>query len=159
MANIMKDVAKLLGLELEEEFTIEGFEDFFPKVKLTERGLSYWSNIDRRWCGLGDIPNKLLTGENKITKLPKPILDDVEKEYLSNIIKPFRNRILYIAKSETVKTYDNPNPKIYECIYIMYKDSSKKKNPFYMGFPCFERGTMYKGMEIDKKYTLEELRL
>ena len=48
MANIMKDVAKLLGLELEEEFTIEGFEDFFPKVKLTERGLSYWSNIDRR---------------------------------------------------------------------------------------------------------------
>lgn len=29
MANIMKDVAKLLGLELEEEFTIEGFEDFF----------------------------------------------------------------------------------------------------------------------------------
>ena len=67
MANIMKDVAKLLGLELEEEFTIEGFEDFFPKVKLTERGLSYWSNIDRRWCSLGDIPTKLLTGENKIT--------------------------------------------------------------------------------------------
>ena len=91
--------------------------------------------------------------------LPKPILDDVEKEYLGNIIKPFRNRILYIAKSETVKTYDNPNPKIYECIYIMYRDSSKKKNPFYMGFPCFEKGTMYKGMELDKKYTLEELGL
>ena len=91
--------------------------------------------------------------------LPKPILDDVEKKYLSSIIKPFRNRILYIAKSETVKTYDNPNPKIYECIYIMYKDRSKKKNPFYMGFPCFEKGTMYKGMELDKKYTLEELGL
>ena len=32
MANIMKDVVKLLGLELEEEFTIEGFEDFFLKL-------------------------------------------------------------------------------------------------------------------------------
>ena len=95
----------------------------------------------------------------ELIKIPEPVLDDIEKNYLSNIIKPFRNRILYIAKSETVKTYDNPNPKIYECIYIMYKDRSKKKNPFYMGFPCFKKGTMYKNMELDKEYTLEELGL
>ena len=28
-----------------------------------------------------------------------------------------------------------------------------------MAFPCFEKGTMYKGMEAYKEYTLEELGL
>lgn len=28
----------------------------------------------------------------------EPVLDDVEKEYLSAVIKPFRNRIKYISK-------------------------------------------------------------
>ena len=150
MANIMKDVAKLLGLELEEEFTIEGFEDFFPKVKLTEKGLSYWSNIDRRWCGLGDIPNKLLTGENKITKLPKPILNDAEKEYLGNIIKPFRNRIIWIGKSIYI-------PGEYIEIYLRHYDDGCSS--YSIVLPYFKKGTMYKGMELDKEYTLEELGL
>ena len=150
MANIMKDVAKLLGLELEEEFTIEGFEDFFPKVKLTEKGLSYWSNIDRRWCGLGDIPNKLLTGENKITKLPKPILNDAEKEYLGNIIKPFRNRIIWIGKSVYI-------PGEYIEIYLRHYDDGCSS--YSIVLPYFKKGTMYKGMELDKEYTLEELGL
>ena len=153
--NKMNEVAQLLGLELEEEFGIEGFPF---KYKLSENGLMSWSGYWQSWVS-SDIIEELLTGESELVKLPKSILDKEEKEYLGNVIKPFRNRILYIAKSETVKTYDNPNPKIYECIYIMYKDSSKKKNPFYMGFPCFEKGTMYKGMELDKEYTLEELGL
>lgn len=150
MANIMKDVAKLLGLELEEEFTIEGFEDFFPKVKLTERGLSYWSNIDRRWCSLGDIPTKLLTGENKITKLPKPILNDAEKEYLGNIIKPFRNRIIWIGKSVYI-------PGEYIEIYLRHYDDGCSS--YSIVLPYFKKGTMYKGMELDKEYTLAELGL
>ena len=153
--NKMNEVAQLLGLELEEEFRIEGFPH---KYTLSENGLVSWSDYWQLWVP-SDILGRLLTGKYQLVKLPKSILDDVEKEYLGNIIKPFRNRILYIAKSETVKTYDNPNPKIYECIYIMYKDSTKKKNPYYMGFPHFEKGTMYKDMELDKKYTLEELGL
>ena len=153
--NKMNEVAKLLSLELEEEFKIKGFPH---KYKLSENGLVSWSDYWQSWVS-SDIIGELLTGKAEMVKLPKQILDDVEKEYLSNIIKPFRNRILYIAKSETVKTYDNPNPKIYECIYIMYKDSTKKRNPYYMGFPHFEKGTMYKGMEIDKEYTLAELGL
>ena len=148
----MKDVAKLLGLELEEEFIIESFEDFFPKVKLTERGLSYWSNIDRRWCGLGDIPNKLLTGENKITKLPKPILDDAEKEYLGNIIKPFRDRVVYIEKIED----DDPEEE-YLIVYIEHFKDKSIWEPSML--PNFEKETMYKGMELGKRYTLEELGL
>lgn len=151
----MKEVAKLLGLELEEEFKIYGWDGFY---KITEIGLERYVK-GRSWSMDPIMLIDLIKGIAKIIKIPNPILDDVEKEYLSNIIKPFRNRVIYIAKSETVKTYDNPNPKIYECIYIMYKDSTKKRNPHYMGFPHFEKGAMYKGMEIDKGYTLEELGL
>lgn len=153
--NKMKEVAKLLGVELEEEFRIDFFD---VKYKLTKNGLIYWRNSNQEWVN-STMLEDLLTGERQITKLPKPILDDVEKKYLSNVIKPFRNRVIYIAKSETVTTYENPNAKIYECIYIMYKDRSKTHNPFYMGFPRFEKGTMYKGMILDKEYTLEELGL
>ena len=154
--NKMNEVAKLLGVELEEEFKLEEFPE---KFKITENGMMFWSSTSHEWCSSSGISNAVLTGKRKIIKIQKPVLDDVEREYLSNIVKPFKNRILYIAKSETVKTYDNPNPKIYECIYIMYKDSTKKRNPYYMGFPHFEKGTMYKGMEIDKEYTLAELGL
>lgn len=153
MENKMKDVAKLLGLELEEEFKTRDLDDI--KYKWTNSGLVQWVDTIQEWVISLDF-NRILTGDVQIIKLP--ILDDVEKEYLSSVIRPFRNRVIYIAKGETVKTY-SPNAKIYECIYIMYKDSSKKQNPFYMGFPCFEKGTMYKGMELDKKYTLKELGL
>ena len=151
--NKMRGFAELLGLELDEEFKLYGIVD---KYKLTIDGIMRCSPYDKEWL-YDNLPMQVLTGKFEIIKLPNPILDDDEKKYLSSIIKPFRNRILYIAKAETVKTYDNPNAKIYECIYIMYKDSSKKQNPFYMGLPCFTKGTMYKGMEYGKKYTLDDL--
>lgn len=78
-------------------------------------------------------------------KAKKPILDDVEKEYLSNVIKPFRNRIKYIKKIQSAN-YG-------EFINLTFFNSD------FMLFPHFEKGTMYKGMEPDKKYTLEELGL
>lgn len=80
---------------------------------------------------------------------PLPILDDIEKEYLSNIIKPFRNRNVKISKHDTPNySYIKFN---LDSIYIPYKTS--------FDLPLFEKGTMYKGMETDKQYTLEELGL
>ena len=35
----------------------------------------------------------------------EPILDDIEKEYLSNIIKPFKKKVLYIVKGEGRDSY------------------------------------------------------
>lgn len=78
-------------------------------------------------------------------KAKKSILDDVEKEYLSNVIKPFRDRVKYIKKIQAVN-YG-------EFISIGFFNS------YFMCLPYFEKGTMYKGMECDKKYTLEELGL
>lgn len=80
---------------------------------------------------------------------PKPILDDKEKEYLSSLVKPFKSKVKYITKE---KLYCN-NSKSKEYIAISCFDSI---DSFEM--PLFKSSTMYKGMELDKKYTLEELR-
>lgn len=144
--NKMKEVAKLLGVELEEEFKIEGFR---CKYKLTNDGLMYWSYLDSKWLISGFL-NELLTGEVKIIKLPKPILDDIEKEYLSNIIKPFRNRVFYIRK------YYFSSDEFIEICVNYYQG-----NDDYLSFelPLFKKGTMYTGMQIGKRYTVEELGL
>ena len=75
------------------------------------------------------------------------ILDDVEKAYLSAVIKPFRKDIEYIVK---FKRYSDKK----EYIYM-----TMKKDDDYCALPVFEKGTMYKGMELNKRYTLGELGL
>lgn len=80
----------------------------------------------------------------------KPILDDKEKEYLSGLVKPFKSKVKHIAKE---KLYCNNN-KSKEYIAISCFDSI---DSFEM--PLFKPETMYKGMELDKEYSLEELGL
>ena len=138
MENKMEQVAKLLGVELEEEFRIDGLS---YKYKLSNYGLMCWSNNLQRWY-ITSIIGELLTGEKQIIKLPKPILDDVEKEYLSSVIKPFRDRVSSISK-------DGP----LEYITILLDGDD------FAILPNFEEGTMYKGMETNRRYTLEELGL
>ena len=149
--NKMKEVAKLLGVELEEEFKIKGFVN---KCKLSTYGLMCWSDTKQDWvlsCAIGE----LLTGLDEIVKLhepQKPILDEKEKEYLSAVIKPFRNRIIYI-----MKTYEDDQSEFLE-IRSKYYDANKIGDELIM-LPSFKKGTMYKCMRTDKKYTLKELGL
>lgn len=75
------------------------------------------------------------------------ILTEKEKAYLSAVIKPFRKNIECIEK---IKTYYGEK----EYIYI-----TMKKNYDFCELPVFEKGKMYKGMETDKAYTVEELGL
>lgn len=77
------------------------------------------------------------------------VLDEVEKNYLSNVIKPFRNRVSCIKKVEfhdkyfiSIKIYSSFNLSQIECIDL----------PIFMS-------DIYKGMEANKEYTLEELGL
>lgn len=73
------------------------------------------------------------------------ILDEKEKEYLAAVIKPFREKVEYVYKI---------------CLEIdkrEYLEISLENG--VISFPCFEKGTMYKGMELSKPYTLEELGL
>lgn len=80
----------------------------------------------------------------------EPILDDVEREYLSAVIKPFRNKIATISK---LHTYDSINYENNEYIYFGMKDRRG------YSLPLFKQGTMYKGMQQGKHYTLKELGL
>ena len=75
----------------------------------------------------------------------EPILDDVERKYLSAVIRPFRDKVLYIAKRSTMDRRK-------EHIYIDLTDD-------VITLPCFMKGTMYKGMKTDKEYTPKELGL
>lgn len=144
--NHMKEVTHMLGVELGEEFKIKS--DHF-KYKITERGLERFDSYDNCWYLVAPTLVELLLGDSKIIKLPKPILDDVEKEYLSNVIKPFRDSVISICK-HNLRGYE------YVCT-IFYDKFYCNKNCFSL--PLFEKGTMYKGMELDKQYTLEELGL
>lgn len=74
------------------------------------------------------------------------ILDDVEKEYLRAVIKPFRDKVAYITLFE----YDERKE------FIRIKT---KNEPEDMTFPNFKTGTMYKGMKQGRKYSLEDLDL
>lgn len=74
------------------------------------------------------------------------ILDETEKKYLESVIKPFRNKIIHIAKySYSVGEY----------ISICYKDTNKIHG--FINLPSFKSNTMYKGMEIGREYSLKEL--
>ena len=74
------------------------------------------------------------------------ILCDGEREYLSAVIKPFRKKISYIRKSK-----DSCKGKKYIKIVLCDGDT--------MYFPNLANDAMYKGMKLDRNYTLEELGL
>ena len=73
------------------------------------------------------------------------ILTEKEKAYLSVVIRPFIEKVEYVYKicSEIEKR---------EYLEISLENG-------VISFPYFEKGTMYKGMEAKKTYTLEELGL
>lgn len=75
------------------------------------------------------------------------ILTEKEKAYLSAVIKPFREDIEYIEKFKS-------NYVGKEYIYIVMK-----KDDDYCKLPRFFKGTMYKGMELNKRYTSQDLGL
>ena len=149
MENKMAEVAKLLGLKLGEEFTIKGVNSSY-RFKLTAIGLmSSWRN-NSKWNSSGLVED-FITGHYQIAKEVNSVLDEAEKRYLSNIIKPFRDKVISIANYYEESIGNN-------YIEIEVKQNYCHENQ-YVSLPYFKSGTMYKGMEEYKKYTLEELGL
>lgn len=138
--NKMKEVAELLGVEMDKPFNIKGYAH--NPCKLTNDKIlnNHGHMITIRLF-------QLLTGELEIEQ---PILDDVEKRYLENVLIPFKNRVMCIEKSEEFG---------YEYIYIRVSLPIHAHGNTTCRFPYFDKGTMYKGMELYKKYNLEELGL
>ena len=75
----------------------------------------------------------------------REVLNNAEKEYLRAVIKPFRDKV--------------------KCIYKDFCYFDKKEyieilvGGEYFALPSFMPCTMYRGMETEKRYTLEELGL
>lgn len=138
--NYMKQVAQMLGVEIGEEFKIEGYSDNF-RFRLTEKYIEISSHGE--WAPKKSVLCNLLSGDLKLIKIPKPILTQEEKEYLSYVIKPFRDRVEYVRKYAHI---DNKH----EWIEIVFTN-------MFMCFPFFEKGAMYKDMEVNKEYSVEEL--
>lgn len=80
----------------------------------------------------------------------EPVLDDTERKYLSEVIRPFRNYVSGITK---VKNKCATGNKQYIRIIV------NKYMTEYIYLPYFEENKMYNGMKIDRPYTLEELEL
>ena len=143
MANAMKETAESFGLKLEEEFLLKGS---LHKYKFTEDGLMCFLNWGTEWIP-ADL-NELVAGKYTIIK-HKPILTDIEKEYLLNIIKPFRDSVVTIAKCNCYG----------DCAYFIQIMVIQNNRPEYINLPYFEKGRMYRGMKTNKEYTLEKLDL
>ena len=151
----------LKNLELVKDYTYEDLKKSPIGTKITfENGEVLVKDVDgnysnkKRWrddSDLKELKDRVNT-LGKIIKIEEPtyqtvyevkqeILDEVEKRYLRGVIRPFEVRF--------IKKVDLTNA---EYIYIELKSD-------HISLPNFSSNTMYKGMEIDNEYTLEELGL
>lgn len=76
------------------------------------------------------------------------ILDKIEKEYILNIIKPFKDKVCYIAKYKACKEE-------YIQICVISHDNQYQD----ITLPTFVRGSMYNNMKLNYAYSLKELGL
>ena len=134
--NKMKQVAELLGVEMYKPFNIK--VDRYNPFIFNNDGL-----FDCEDCSRAELLISLLNGTYEIEQ---SILTEKEKCYLENVLRPFKDKVTFIRK---VCEYS----KNQEYIHIGIK------NDFDIDFPNFQQGTMYKGMELNKAYTLEKLGL
>ena len=149
------------------EYTYEDLKNSPTGTKITfENGEVLLKDNDgnysnkKRWrddSDLKELKDRINT-LGKIIKIEEPeyktvyeaksdILDEAEKRYLRGVIKPFKDKVKYIKKCDFS---DTKNIEI-----------GIKKNSYIwkLSLPPFEKDMMYKNMEDDKQYTLEELGL
>lgn len=121
-----------------------------------------------KWCGkTGNYDYYILLNDKCVGKVKKsysneaittwldmeyqePILTNSEREYIAAVIKPFRNDVIYVRKTN----FPDPKGDGFQRISIMLTGVNED-----IILPLFKSDTMYKGMEEDKMYTPEELRL
>lgn len=106
------------------------------ELELVNKDKTFFKKLPNNYTGTIEVENGFIQ--------EKEILDEEEKEYLSAVIRPFRDKVISISKEDY---YDR------NC-YINIE--LKKQN---IDLPYFKISAMYKGMVADKKYTLKELGL
>lgn len=137
-----------VGREYIAEYPNGKFEIVEPTKSELQSKIDKLENINKK------LYSKTISNRDKIASLKreimnlkeenKQILDNVEKRYLENVIRPFKDKIKYLVKSKA------PNGE-----YIGFG----LNNHDNFGLPNFKKKTMYKGMKQEKKYTLKQLGL
>lgn len=79
----------------------------------------------------------------------KFLLDCIDRKYFNNFLRPFRDDVQYLDKTNCLSSS-------YEYIRIYISANSHTS---YIYLPDFKTGTMFKKLEVDKQYTLEDLDL
>ena len=135
-----------------KEYLAEYPNGKFEIVELTKSELQ--SIIDKLENINKKLYSKTISNRDKIAHLKreimslkeenKQILDNAEKRYLENVIRPFKDRVISVIK-------ENDFGEDYIKIDLNNGDTAS--------LPNFVKGTMYKGMKKEKKYTLKELGL
>lgn len=109
-------------------------KDKFKIVK--SKNGKFFKKLPNNFTGTLEVENGFI--------VEKEILDDTEKEYLRAVIRPFRNKIVSISKEDCCNE---------DCFINIELENDA------LIFPYFKKETMYKGMELEKQYTLKELGL
>ena len=146
------EVRKETNLEHYKEELKEGFRTnwMFPGVMVARVNKKFGANISSFLeDGSPYVTDRLLDWMAQPYK--EPILDDVEKSYLRSVVKPFRGKVNYIYKTSCGKKRYYIRIVVRSVLFPNGLDS--------MQFPAFTGETMYKGMKLNKAYTLKELGL
>jgi hypothetical protein len=112
----------------------------------------YWDDGCKQYRDIRRGPAIVTIGEkianDVIVEYNVSILTAQEKQYISNVIKPFRDKVTGIIKL--------PGESNKEYIEIIFKDGSSIS---FIDLPPFEKNTMYTGMERSHHYILKELEI
>ena len=105
------------------------------ELELVKENKTSFKKLPNDYTGTLEVENGYI--------VEKEILDEEEKEYLKAVIRPFKYKVASITKYKDVER---------EFIDICLKNEN-------IDLPYFKAGKMYKGMKLNKKYTLKELGL
>ena len=114
---------------------------FFDIVKVNNDAVGIHGYLNKAIC-------RVVRFDEWTWERPKPILDDEEKDYLSNICKPYK--VIRIIKR---------NSKVEIAGFIQVVLVSNFSTLEYINLPYFKMDTMYKNMELNREYTPKELGL
>ena len=150
-----------------EKQILEGTDKRFKWIARDENGCLYIYNTKPykdEECGflvqkltylfnrcVSDVLFKNVTWENSpIQYRDSELLTPKEREYLKLVFRPFASNIMYVQKRQS-HTIDD----IEYIDAVTYKDGKTSS----ISFPYFKKGTMYKGMKPEAKYTLKDLEI
>lgn len=131
-----------MKFKIEENLTISQLQSEIDK--LSNKVSKEYSNVISNRDKINYLKEQLK--KIKEEEKNKPIIDETEKKYLKEVIRPFKDKVECIRKLMNLN-----KDKEYISIGIEYEPS--------VDLPYFEKNNMYEGMETGKEYTLKELGL